>query len=153
MIKDIVVNLSVGAKHDVASDFAVSVAGMFEAHLTAVSLVYDPFVPGSLFGGTVASMVQAARAEAEQAAKRAVAKFEETARRNGLSAEFRMFDSGFANAADLFARIARRFDVSIVAQGEPDTTGPQRLMAREATRDSTGMTGAIASPASITWYG
>src|SRR5262245_28450502 len=126
MIKDIVVNLSVGAKQDVAVEFAVSVATTFEAHLAAVALVYEPVVPGSLFDSTVAAIVQSARAEAEQAAKEAVTKFEHAARRNGLSAESRLLDIGLAGAPDLFARIARRFDLSIVAQAKPDGPGPER---------------------------
>jgi len=136
MIKDIVVNLPVGAKHDVASDFAVSVARAFEAHLAAVAFAYDPVVPGSLFDGAVAGIIQAARAEAEQAAQAAIAKFEDAARRNGLSAESGRLGSGFAGAADLFARIARRFDISIVAQAEPDAIGPEKLIAEAALFES-----------------
>ena len=33
MLKDIVVNLSLGAKRDVAGDYAISVAQAFEAHV------------------------------------------------------------------------------------------------------------------------
>jgi nucleotide-binding universal stress UspA family protein len=136
MIKDIVVNLSVGAKRDVATDFAVSVAAAFEAHLAAVALVYEPVVPGSLFDSTIAGIVQAARAEAEQAAKAAAARFEDAVRRNGLSGETRLLDSGLAGAPDLFARIARRFDLAIVAQAEPHATGPERSILEAALFES-----------------
>jgi nucleotide-binding universal stress UspA family protein len=132
MIKDIVLNLSVGAKHDVAADFAVSVASAFEAHLAAVAFVYEPIVPGSVFDGTVAGIIQAQRAEVEKAAQAAIATFEQAARRNGLSAEPRLLETGLAGAGDLFARLARRFDLAIVAQAEPDTAGPERLIVEAA---------------------
>ena len=136
MIKDIVVNFSVGPKHDVTADFAVSAAATFEAHLAAVAFVYEPVVPGSLFGDTVAGIVQAAQAEAEQAAQAAVDRFEQTARRNGLSAESHRYATGLAGAGELFGRIARRFDLAIVAQAEPDTAAPERLIAEAALFES-----------------
>jgi len=45
MIKDIVVNLNVGAKASPASDFAISVAAAFYAHLTGIAFLHDPIVP------------------------------------------------------------------------------------------------------------
>ena len=132
MIKDIVVNLSVGAKHDVAADFAVSVAGAFEAHLAAVAFVYEPMVPGSLFDGTVVGIIQAQLAEAQKAAQAAIATFEESARRNGLSTESRLLETGLAGAGDLFGRIVRRFDLAIVAQADPETAGPEGLIVEAA---------------------
>jgi hypothetical protein len=47
MIKDIVANLLVGSSRDVATDFAVSVAVIFDAHLTGVAFLYEPLVPAS----------------------------------------------------------------------------------------------------------
>ena len=78
----------------------------------------------------------AARMEAKEAAQAAIARFEETARRNGLSAESRWLDSDYAGIAGLFARIARRFDISVVAQAEPDTVGPERQIAEAALFES-----------------
>lgn len=45
MIKDMLVNLSLGRSHDRARDYAVSLAEMLDAHLTAISFSYDPIVP------------------------------------------------------------------------------------------------------------
>ncbi len=50
MIKDIVVNLSVGERGSSAGDYAVSVAAAFDAHLTGIAFVYDPIVPVSRRG-------------------------------------------------------------------------------------------------------
>ena len=68
MIKDIVVNLTVGAQRDVAADYAMSMARNFGAHLAAVSFCYEMVVPGSVFGSVATSLIQAQRAESEKAA-------------------------------------------------------------------------------------
>jgi hypothetical protein len=47
MIKDIVVNLNVGAKATPAGDYAISVAAAFDAHLTGIAFLHDPIVPVS----------------------------------------------------------------------------------------------------------
>jgi len=136
MIKDVLVNLPVDAKRDVATDFAVSLAGAFNAHLAAIAFVHRPIVPGSLLDGAAAGIIQAQRAAAKEAAQAAIAKFEETARRNALSAESRWVDSDYAGIGDLFARMARQFDISVVAQAEPDAVGPERLIVEAALFDS-----------------
>ena len=50
MIKDIVVNLNVGAKANSASDYAISVAAALDAHLTGIIFLYGPIVPVSRAG-------------------------------------------------------------------------------------------------------
>ena len=50
MIKDIVVNLNVGAKANPASDYAISVAATLDAHLTAIIFLFGPIVPVSRAG-------------------------------------------------------------------------------------------------------
>ena len=55
MIKDIVVNLSVGKRASFAGDYAVSVAAAFDAHLAGIAFLYDLIVPGCA-GYTVADV-------------------------------------------------------------------------------------------------
>ena len=50
MIKDIVVNLNVGAEANWASDYAISVAAAFNAHLTGSVFLYALLVPTSHAG-------------------------------------------------------------------------------------------------------
>jgi hypothetical protein len=57
MIKDIVVNLNVGAKASPASDFAISVAAAFDAHLTGIAFLHDPIVPVSGAGHVPAEVI------------------------------------------------------------------------------------------------
>ena len=46
MIKDIVVNLGLGA-HDHAGNFAVSIASAFGSHVLGVAFAYEPIIPGT----------------------------------------------------------------------------------------------------------
>src|SRR5215472_4314544 len=90
MIKDIVANLSVGISRDVATDFAVSVAATFGAHLTGLAFRYEPLVPLTDRYGFSAEVMDSQRVENEKRAKAAVAKFEEAARRAVVLAESRI---------------------------------------------------------------
>jgi hypothetical protein len=62
MIKDIIVNLSVGRPRDVAGQFATSVAAAFEAHLSGLACAYEPVIGGLAFPSVAASVIDAYRA-------------------------------------------------------------------------------------------
>jgi nucleotide-binding universal stress UspA family protein len=67
------------------------------------------------------------RREAQEAAKDAVARFEAAAKRAGVSAQATWSSAGLNGGLELFARIARRFDLSIVRQaqtGKSDAATP-----------------------------
>src|SRR6266508_5232454 len=109
MIKYIVVNLSVGPARDVATDFAVSVAGTFDAHLVGIAFRYDPLIPVMIDRyGIPADVIESQRVENEKAAKAAVDRFDEAAKRVGVSAEARILVVSVAGARDVFSCPARR---------------------------------------------
>jgi hypothetical protein len=81
MIKDILLNLTVGAARDPAVNYAASVATTFDAHLAAIAFAYEPVVPPTIMGGIPASFIDSQRAESEKAAAQAVARFTEVANR------------------------------------------------------------------------
>ena len=121
MFKDVLVNLPVADRRDPACDYAVSVANAFNAHLSGIAFAYDPAVP-AIAGGCEVMLpgwIEEERGKAAERAKAAVAKFEAAARREGLSAESRVLNATARKAPQLFAQIARRFDLSIVQQSEP----------------------------------
>lgn len=118
MIKDVVVNLGLGAK-DPAGDFAVAVGEAFEAHVAGIAVAYEPIIPGAVMGGIPPEFIEAQRNESEKKAKDAIARFEAAAKRSSLSAETRIITSSVSGAADQFARVARRFDLAIVGQADP----------------------------------
>lgn len=59
-------------------------------------------------------------------------KLSETARRIGIAAEVWLEIVDFADAADIFGQFARRFDLSIVGQANPNVVGPQELIMEAA---------------------
>ena len=56
MIKDIVVNLSVGERASPAEDYAISVAGKFDACVAGIAFLYHPIVPVRGAGYTLADL-------------------------------------------------------------------------------------------------
>jgi nucleotide-binding universal stress UspA family protein len=133
MIKDIVLHLSADAEHDVAANYAVSVAEAFGAHLAAVIFGYEPALSPSLAGGGLpVDFIDAQRALAEQAANAAIAKLADAAQRAGVAVESRLVTASPAGAADIFGHLARRFDLSIVGQTNPDAVGPQDIIIEAA---------------------
>jgi nucleotide-binding universal stress UspA family protein len=137
MIKDIVVNLSVTKQGSPAGDFAVSIASLLEAHLTGVAFVYDPIVPISGTGYIPAEVIETQQADNEAAAKAAIDRFAEATRRAALSAEPLTLSASLAGAGDQFGRIARRFDLAVVGQAEPETSTVEDIIA-EATLFESG---------------
>lgn len=119
MIKDIVVNLGLGAK-DPAGDYAVALGEALGAHVAGVAFAYEPVIPGAVMGGIPPEFIEAQRTESDKKAKDAVARFEAVAKRAGLSAESRIISASVSAAADQFARIGRRFDLVVVGQDDPD---------------------------------
>jgi len=136
MIKDIVVNLSVGTDGGPAGDYAVSVAAAFDAHLAGIAFVFDPIVPVSGMGYIPAEVIETQQADNEAAAKAAIDRFAEATRRAGLSAEPLSLTASLAGAGDQFGRIARRFDLAIVGQGEPETSPVEEIIAETTLFES-----------------
>ena len=71
MIRDILVNLDTNSAQDAARDYAISVASMFEAHLTGVAFAYEPVNPGTLFDGIGTAIIAQYRDELRTAAQTA----------------------------------------------------------------------------------
>jgi nucleotide-binding universal stress UspA family protein len=128
MIKDLVVNLSVGGNRDTAGPYAVSIAEAFGAHVAGIAFAYEPVIPPTILGSIPASMIEAQRAESDKAARSALAKFDESARRAGVSFESRALSASLAGAADSFGAVARRFDLAVVGQSDPDQAAPEELI-------------------------
>src|SRR4051812_8633842 len=99
MIKDLIVNLTLGEGPDVAGPYAISIAETFDAHVGAVAFVYDPVIPPSVMGGIPASLIEGQRAENEKAGADALAKFEAGAKRSGISFESRTLGASLAGAS------------------------------------------------------
>jgi nucleotide-binding universal stress UspA family protein len=120
MIKDIVVNLTIGVERDAAANYAVSLASIFKAHLVGIAFVYDPKVSANLIVGIPAELIDAQRATTKQLANEAVARFEALAKLAGVMTESQMIDVAPGHVGDTFGRLARSFDLSVIRQAEPN---------------------------------
>ena len=128
MVKDVVVNLTGGHPQDFAADFAISVAGTFTAEVAGIAFIYEPVIPGDMLGGIPTDLIEVQREENRKAAEAAVSRFEAASRAAGVSAETRIVDASLAGAADLFGRIARRFDIAVVGQARREQGASEELL-------------------------
>ena len=135
MLEEPVVNLPTGLGDNTTAEYATSLAREFDAHLAGL---HSP--PGRTNGHAgddlTPELFDELQNEAETRAKEAVAKFEEAIRGSGVSAEVRWMPVSFAGTGDQFGLIARRFDLSIVRQAEPDKSTPDYLIVEGALFDS-----------------
>ena len=86
----------------------------------------DPVGAVSLFDS--GAVLDDYRREVEAAAEAAKVRFEETWRREGLTAELMVLDEGAFSLPELFARTARRFDLTILPQPDPENGRSAEIM-------------------------
>jgi nucleotide-binding universal stress UspA family protein len=127
MIKDIVVSLGL-CDRDPAGTFAVSVASAFEAHTLGVAFGYEPVIPGTLMGGISPEFIDSQRAESESKARKAIARFEQNAKRAGISYETRVVSATISGAANQLGSLARRFDLVVVGQPRGNDALPTEVV-------------------------
>jgi nucleotide-binding universal stress UspA family protein len=132
VIKDILVTLPAGNTPSFAVDYAVTVARTFNAHLTGIAFVQDVASAGALFDWAPAIALDDYRREVEAAAEAAKARFEETCQREGLSAESMILNAGAVSLPELLARTARRFDLTILPQADPEDERSEEVIVEAA---------------------
>jgi nucleotide-binding universal stress UspA family protein len=120
MIKDIIVNLEHKIARDPARDFAITIAEIFDAHVAGIAFAYAPHFPGYVMLEIPSDIVAQMIAESEKAALAAIEHFEAAARRSLLSAEHRLFKSIGSLAPLILSTLARRFDLGVLMQSEPN---------------------------------
>ena len=119
MIKDVIVKLEQQAR-DPAQDFSISVAKTLGAHLAGVALAVVPEVL-SRFPQLPRDMLAEIVAHSENAAQSAIDRFDAAARQRDVSREHRMLKAATeAEAPSVLATFARRFDLSVLMQSEPN---------------------------------
>jgi len=136
MIKDLLVNVAIGVEDDATLDFALALARAFDAHAAGVAFAYEAVPPAMLIGDVPPTWIEEFREEAEEAAEAAIGRFKEAAQRAGMAVEARSMPASFVGTADVFGRIARRFDLSVVRQAEPGKNTPAPLIIEAALFDS-----------------
>jgi nucleotide-binding universal stress UspA family protein len=127
MIKDIIVSLSTDGSTHTAGDYAISVGKQFNAHVAAFAFAFIPVVPQTpIMDAFGANFIDAQRSENRKAAQEVGARFEDGLRRAGVRGASLLLESGVAEAARHLAQLARRFDLAVIGQAEPQR--PERLV-------------------------
>jgi hypothetical protein len=97
MIKDIVVNLNVGAKANSTGDYAISIAAAFDADLTGIVFLHGPIMPVSR-AGYVPPELQVIERHNEAAVEAARKDFTAASGRAGIKAEALTLSASLASA-------------------------------------------------------
>lgn len=128
MIKDIVVNLTIGVERDAAAHYAISLASTFKAHLAGVAFIDNPKISPNLIVGIPVEIIDAQRVASANLVNEAVARFEASAKHAGIVTESQILDVAPGNAGDTFGGIARRFDLSVIHQTGRDETAQEPII-------------------------
>jgi nucleotide-binding universal stress UspA family protein len=136
MLRDVVVNLSGRAPLDFAADYATSIAATFGAHVTGIAFLYEPVIPDGTLGGVPVDLIELQREENSKIARDAISRFEAGVKKAGVASETRQLDATFGGAATRFAQVARRFDISVVAQAQREQGATDELIIEGALFES-----------------
>jgi nucleotide-binding universal stress UspA family protein len=119
------------------TSFAVSTAAEFKAHLTGIVFRYEPIVPVMVdMYGVPPEVIESQRIDNEKIANSTLEKFNETIQGTGVSGEAHAIEASVDGAAGMFGSMARRFDLSVIGQPEPDESSLGRLVIEAALFES-----------------
>jgi nucleotide-binding universal stress UspA family protein len=116
--KDLAVFVDSGRANDARVALAASLARRHEAHLAAIHVVPIPDIPPYLDSGVVQRIVKLHMERVGEIVRKLEQRFRETARREGVSAEWR----AQRDFSDVGVDHARYADLLIVGQLDPDDT-------------------------------
>ena len=114
-----------------AQGYAISLAAIFGAHLTAIAPSFVQPVTGMLRTEIPAELIEEAERQADTAAQTAISSFEERAARAaraGVLHQGVVQRGGLAEFADAFATKARAFDLAVVPQPEGEGLWERELV-------------------------
>ena len=128
MIKDIILYLEREQPYDQVRDYALSIAETLDAHVTGVAFACDPDLSGNLMPNFPAQMLTEIRAESEKIARTTLARFDAAAKRSLLSSEPCLVLENELRVPNTYSRLARRFDLSVLMQSDPDGVNNDALI-------------------------
>jgi nucleotide-binding universal stress UspA family protein len=136
VIKDIVFSLGMGKLESPAEKYAISMAAALEAHIAGVTFAYDPIELMSQLSYMGGSLIEKELPDWRGEANAALDRFSEAAVRSAISSERLMLSADLTGIGDQFGRIARRFDLSVVAQPEAEGAAVESMIVERALFDS-----------------
>ena len=111
-----------------AEGYAISLAAIFGAHLTAVAPSFVQPVTGMLRAEIPAELIEEAERQSDTTAQTAISSFQERAAHAGVLHQGVIQRGGPAEFADAFAARARAFDLAVVPQPEGEGVWEQELV-------------------------
>ncbi len=117
-IKNILVALAPRPDGDPGRDFAISMAKALKAHVSARLYALEPEIAVGAFGGLPADLLQTYRANTKKEVEAAAKRFDEAAAKAKVQATRHVATVTLAAASSLFGRVARTYDVSVLAQSD-----------------------------------
>jgi nucleotide-binding universal stress UspA family protein len=136
MIKDILVSLRVGKLESPAEKYAISMAVALEAHIAGVTFAYDPIELMSQLSYMGGNLVEKDLPDYRGEANATLDRFSEAAGRLTNSSGRLMLPADLTSSGGQFGRIARRFDLSVVAQPEAEGAAVDKMIVEGALFDS-----------------
>jgi nucleotide-binding universal stress UspA family protein len=124
-VKDILVALAPRDEADPAREYALSVARVYGAHLTAAAYPVVPQIPGTLYPDFAAAFAKKVQDEAEASVKVARERFGKAAQKAGVNYSFHGFSSSIYAITTDFAERLRTSDIGILTQHKADD--PERV--------------------------
>lgn len=113
--------------------WAMELARAHDAHLTALSLVAEPYIPAAVGVSVPPEVIRQQRAMAEAEAMEQLEAAREAARQAGVPLETRHETVPVDRLSDSLARQARHADLAIVGQPDPESdAGGETMMAESA---------------------
>lgn len=132
-IKDLVVVLDSGSK--TVGPYAASLASLFGAHLTATMLVHDPTTSVAWPEASVPLLTSVLDASREEA-RRTLEAFATTGQGLGIAVETEPVEVTFGLPGRALGPLARRFDLAVIEQPNPNAPGDREIMVESVLFES-----------------
>ncbi|MGU3494127.1 universal stress protein [Xanthobacteraceae bacterium A53D] len=132
MIRDILVNLTQGSERDPAAHYAVGLAAAYGAHITGLAVAYEIDVPPFYMGALPTDFIDQQIRDNEAAAATSTSAFTALTAAAGVGSDVRQFSASLGEAAHTLSELSRLFDLTVVAQPNPDQPGPEEVLAETA---------------------
>lgn len=136
MIKDILVSLKVGKRESPAEKYAISMAAALKAHIAGITFAFDPIELMSQLSYMGGSLVEKELPDYRGEANATLDRFSEAADRSAVSSERLLLPADLTSIGSQFGGIARRFDLSVVAQPESEGAAIEKIIVEGALFDS-----------------
>jgi nucleotide-binding universal stress UspA family protein len=135
-IKDLLLQVDGTPAFEQRLEAALALAGAYDAHLTALCLVAEPYIPAIVGVNLPPEVIRQQREAAEAAADAMAEKIRAKAQSAGISVETRRETAMIDRLAAVFARQGRHTDLVIVGQSNPESESDDASLVEAAFMDT-----------------